>query len=91
MGLDLVCRIDDEQFHDVTFVLKDGATVRAHKVILASRCERFRGMFSSGMVESEYQAAIHIPNVKKKTFVSLLHWVVPFLPPSSARLAPDNC
>lgn len=75
VGLDLVSRVDDNQFHDVTFVLKDGETVRAHKVILASRCERFRGMFSSGMVESEYQAAIHIPNVKKKTFISLMHWL----------------
>mmetsp|Transcript_207 Transcript_207/g.706 ORF Transcript_207/g.706 Transcript_207/m.706 type:complete len:714 (+) Transcript_207:176-2317(+) len=75
VGLDLASLIDNESFHDVTFVLQGGETVRAHKAILSARCERFRGMFTSGMVESKYQAAIEVPTVRKPAFLSLMHWL----------------
>ena len=37
---------------DVTFVVED-QTVKAHKVILCSRCQYFHGLLNSGMQESQ--------------------------------------
>jgi BTB/POZ domain len=71
--------ISDDSFSDITFLVED-ESIRAHKVIVAGRCEYFRKMFFSGMRESN-QTKIAITGVKKETFKFLLEYLYTnFLP-----------
>ena len=66
---------DNEIAADVTFEVgpPGGATVniRAHKVILISRCEVFQAMFSSRMTES-YSSRVRVEDIDADTFKELL-------------------
>ena len=51
LSKDMITLLGSETFADVTFVLGE-AKFKAHRCILASRCQVFNNMFSVGMKES---------------------------------------
>ena len=53
---------DSEQFSDVIIVCQDGEEIFAHKIVLCSRCEPFRAMFSHSFREAgEAKVKLHYP------------------------------
>lgn len=50
---DMVQMLETGTFADVTFVLGGDYKFKAHKCILASRCNFFSNMFNAGMRESQ--------------------------------------
>ncbi len=50
---DMLNMLEQGIFADVTFVLSDGIKFKAHKCILASRCNFFASMFNVGMREAQ--------------------------------------
>lgn len=65
----------DPTFADVVFILEKGAfEIRAHKCIIASRCEVFKSMLTSSMKESR-ENRIEIPDTKYEVFNSLLEYL----------------
>lgn len=76
--------LNDELFSDVTFVCEDGVKIKAHKAILASRCEVFRNMLTSGMIESRNNdtqddehgsRVIKITDTPSSTFKSIINYI----------------
>jgi RCC1 and BTB domain-containing protein len=65
--------LNNEEFSDVTFKV-EGRFIHAHKNILASRCQHFKNMFSSGMRESR-ESEILIPTTPYSVFMSLLEFL----------------
>jgi RCC1 and BTB domain-containing protein len=65
--------VNTPEFSDVKFVV-EGRIIHAHKVILASRCQHFNAMFTSGMREA-FADEIKIPNVKYATFLALMNYL----------------
>ncbi len=67
--------LDNEIAADVIFEVgpPDGDTVdiRAHKLLLISRCEVFQAMFSSGMIESN-SARVRVEDIDPAIFRELL-------------------
>lgn len=57
LAWDLAVSLDDPTFSDISLVVQD-RTIRAHRVILASRCKFFRAMFSSGMLETKQREVV---------------------------------
>lgn len=49
-------------------------TIKAHKLVLVTRCARFQTMFSSGMVESAGQDVV-IRDCSARLFELLLRWI----------------
>lgn len=47
------CLLKDKLCRDVTFVLKGGTTIDAHKTVLSIQSPVFRKMLTSNMVESK--------------------------------------
>ena len=67
--------INDRQFKDVTFVLKGGVTIDAHKLVLSLQSPVLRKMLASDMVESN-TGRIEILDVNPKAieiFVNTLY------------------
>eukprot|EP01090_Pellita_catalonica_P017055 TRINITY_DN506_c0_g1_i1.p1 TRINITY_DN506_c0_g1~~TRINITY_DN506_c0_g1_i1.p1 ORF type:complete len:630 (-),score=126.05 TRINITY_DN506_c0_g1_i1:47-1936(-) len=71
--IDLKDLLQDELFADVTFVV-DGKEIRAHKSILASRCDRFRTMFQSEFAEGGDNPTIEVKDVLYEVFSALLNY-----------------
>jgi RCC1 and BTB domain-containing protein len=71
---DLKDMVDDDQYSDVTFLV-EGRPVKAHRAVLAKRCEHFAAMFRSGMRESSPDAEIPVPNVSRPVFLLLLEYL----------------
>ena len=63
----------DDEHSDVAFVVEN-ETFRAHRNILARRCEFFHKMFTSGMRESTAET-IPLDNISKADFSVLLHYL----------------
>ena len=63
----------DDEFSDVTIVVEN-EPIRAHRIILARRCEFFYKMFTSGMREST-ETTIPLSGVSKTVFMLLLHYI----------------
>lgn len=59
---------------DVTFVLEGGQKMKAHKCIIASRCEVFSNMFLHSMKEQQ-EAVITVQDVTSQTFKYLLEYI----------------
>ncbi|MDP2438750.1 MAG: BTB/POZ domain-containing protein, partial [archaeon] len=57
---------------DVHFLLEDGSSVWAHKVVLSLRSLVFRAMLSSGMIESEQLPHIAIKDIDPQAFRCLV-------------------
>eukprot|EP01102_Stenamoeba_stenopodia_P019819 TRINITY_DN756_c0_g2_i1.p1 TRINITY_DN756_c0_g2~~TRINITY_DN756_c0_g2_i1.p1 ORF type:complete len:946 (+),score=195.85 TRINITY_DN756_c0_g2_i1:30-2840(+) len=58
-------------FSDVVFVLKDGKTAAAHRIILASWSDFFKALFTNGMRESSQQE-IRLDDVSHAAFSLML-------------------
>ena len=65
--------LDDEEFADVTFQVKE-EKIKAHKVILAARSPYFESMFRSGMKESIANEVV-IPDVDPDVFAKMLQFL----------------
>ena len=63
-----------DMFHDVTFVVDD-ERVPAHRVVLASRCEYFRSMFSDGFQESSSSEIQLRDGISAGAFKALLRYL----------------
>ena len=75
VGQDLAILVNNPQFCDVCFLLKDDERAYGHRAILYARCEHFRGMFNSGMKESQQLAPIDLSHIEYLPFVAMLKWV----------------
>lgn len=73
---------------DVTFRLVGGASVVAHRALLAGRCEYFRAMFRSGMAEAR-QAEVELKSelVTAPALLALLRYLYTG---STAELVPET-
>jgi BTB/POZ domain len=60
------------EFSDITFIV-EGKKFFAHKLILSLSSDRFKVMFSNGMIESK-QSLIEIPNISYPVFSSIMHY-----------------
>jgi len=65
--------LEEPTMPDVCFLIGD-VTIKAHKCMLASRCERFRAMFTSKMIEAT-SPTIRIENHTPECFRALLHYL----------------
>lgn len=67
---DLASMLEDQLFCDVTFIVEN-TRIPAHKAVLAARCERFKAMFTSQLMESN-SSEITIQDTKADVFRSKL-------------------
>lgn len=65
--------VNNPLFSDVTFVV-EGQKVLAHRSILYSRCEYFRGMFEVGMRETTAKE-ISVPGVNYVVFLGVMEYI----------------
>jgi len=75
VGQDLSILVNNAQFCDVCFRLKNEQFAYGHRAILYARCEHFRGMFDSGMKESQSLDPIDLSHIEYAPFVQLLIWI----------------
>lgn len=66
---DLASMLQDQLFCDVTFVVEN-VRIPAHKAILAARCEQFKAMFTSELMEATSNE-ITIQDTKADVFKSI--------------------
>ncbi|GET00947.1 BTB/POZ protein [Rhizophagus clarus] len=71
---DVVDYFKNELFVDVEFLFDCGSTLKAHRIILATRCNYFKTMFQSGFKESNLDK-IPIHYVKYDVFNVILHYI----------------
>lgn len=71
---DMKNMLNDELFSDIIFVLEGKNTIKAHKAILASRCEVFRSMISSSMQEGQ-KDHIEIKDTNTEVFKHLINYI----------------
>eukprot|EP01103_Thecamoeba_quadrilineata_P018925 TRINITY_DN7469_c0_g1_i1.p1 TRINITY_DN7469_c0_g1~~TRINITY_DN7469_c0_g1_i1.p1 ORF type:complete len:796 (+),score=82.08 TRINITY_DN7469_c0_g1_i1:63-2390(+) len=62
------------EFSDIEFVMNDGTTMKAHKVILSLRCEWFRMMFETSFSEKN-KHSIRIDDIEPSMFNEILQYV----------------
>lgn len=75
VGQELRILVNNRQFADVCFLTRGGREIYAHRAILHSRCEHFRGMFDSGMRESYSINPIDISHIETELFLQIITWV----------------
>jgi len=71
--------LDSGKQSDVTFVVQ-GEMIKAHKLVLTTRCKHFETMFDSGMSET-FSNKIEINDIKPKTFKEFLRFLYTFVAP----------
>lgn len=64
----------DGSFSDVSFILEDGSVIKAHKAILASRCEVFKSMLTSAMKEGT-KDEIEIKDTNAEVFRNIISYI----------------
>lgn len=64
---------NQQEFSDITFIV-EGKKFHAHKLILSLLSERFRAMFSNGMIESK-KSEIEINNISYPVFSSIMQYL----------------
>lgn len=75
LSRDLGSMIGDPEFADVRFIA-EGRAVAAHRFILEARCEYFRAMFRSGMMEGYSMKSEVIDVVVPDSFVGFLRLLI---------------
>jgi len=65
--------LEEPTMPDICFILGE-TRIMAHKCMLASRCDRFRAMFASRMIEAT-SPTIKIENHTPECFRALLHYL----------------
>lgn len=66
--------LNDELFSDITFLLEDSIKIRAHRSILASRCDVFKSMFLSSMQEGS-KDEIEIKDTNAEVFRAIINYI----------------
>jgi speckle-type POZ protein len=66
--------LTDGIFSDVTFILEGDTRIKAHKAILASRCETFKMMLSSHMKEGTSDE-IEIKDTNCQVFRNIINYI----------------
>ncbi|RIA93754.1 hypothetical protein C1645_735334 [Glomus cerebriforme] len=64
----------NESFTDVEFLFDCGSTLKAHRIILATRCNYFKTMFKSGFKESTLDK-VPIRFVRYEVFYVMLYYI----------------
>lgn len=64
----------NESFSDIEFVFDCGSTLKAHRIILATRCNYFKMMFQGGFKESNLDK-VPIRYVRYDVFYAILHYI----------------
>eukprot|EP00029_Vermamoeba_vermiformis_P010522 TRINITY_DN553_c0_g2_i1.p1 TRINITY_DN553_c0_g2~~TRINITY_DN553_c0_g2_i1.p1 ORF type:complete len:701 (-),score=114.21 TRINITY_DN553_c0_g2_i1:768-2870(-) len=68
-------KAQEDRFSDITFTFDNcSSKLYAHKIILSSRCEYFRGLFDLGMKESK-QNTMHITEWSFESFKIMLQFL----------------
>ena len=62
-----------EEFSDITFIV-EGKQFHAHKLVLSLLSEKFKAMFTNGMIESK-QKVLDIQNISYPVFSSIMHYL----------------
>jgi len=65
--------LDSGKESDISFVVQ-GEKIKAHKVLLTTRCKHFESMFDSGMAES-HSKEVTVNDIKPKTFKDFLRFL----------------
>ncbi|DAZ93819.1 TPA: hypothetical protein N0F65_004208 [Lagenidium giganteum] len=65
--------VNAEEFSDVSFLV-EGRVIYAHRIILSLLSERFRGMFTSGFLESQ-QKQIVVPDIRYAVFLKMMAYL----------------
>eukprot|EP01117_Protostelium_nocturnum_P017595 TRINITY_DN7189_c0_g1_i1.p1 TRINITY_DN7189_c0_g1~~TRINITY_DN7189_c0_g1_i1.p1 ORF type:complete len:562 (-),score=171.19 TRINITY_DN7189_c0_g1_i1:36-1721(-) len=86
IGNDFQFSLENGRFSDVTFECLDKVQIRAHKVILVSRCEQLGSMFEGGMRESRMEVIpIQFNSQVFKLFLQFLYTAsTPNITPTTA-------
>ena len=71
---DLKNLMKEGYFSDVSFILEDGSVIKAHKAILASRCEVFKTMLTSSMKEG-LKDEIEIKDTNPEVFKNIINYI----------------
>mmetsp|Transcript_19804 Transcript_19804/g.22117 ORF Transcript_19804/g.22117 Transcript_19804/m.22117 type:complete len:102 (+) Transcript_19804:383-688(+) len=66
--------LNDELFSDITLILDDGVEIKAHKAVLASRCEVFKVMLTSQMQEGQ-KNSIEIKDTQSDVFKAIISFI----------------
>lgn len=66
--------LSDGTFSDLTFILDGGERIKAHKAILASRCDVFKTMLSSAMREG-LKDEIEIKDTSPEVFKNIINYI----------------
>ncbi|EEA05890.1 kelch motif family protein [Cryptosporidium muris RN66] len=70
----LGCLVDNPDFSDVVFILKNGETLYAHKCILIAQSSYFKAMFKVGMRESSSET-IYLHHICKREFYAIIKFL----------------
>jgi len=65
--------LDSEEDADITFVVKE-EKIKAHRLVLSTRCPYFKAMLASGMDESVTNE-VNIPDIEPEVFKELLKFL----------------
>jgi len=71
---DMGSLLNDELFSDITLILDDGVEIKAHKAVLASRCEVFKVMLTSQMQEGQ-KNSIEIKDTQSDVFKAIISFI----------------
>jgi len=74
LSTDLGQGVNNPEFSDVQFQMDDGTILYAHKIILVTRSNHFRAMFTHGLKESN-QEKVEIKGVSPHAFLLLLYYI----------------
>ena len=74
--------LDSGNDSDVTFVVQ-GEKIKAHKLVLTTRCKHFESMFNSGMSET-FLKEVEIKDISLKAFKELLRFLYTDVAPKYA-------
>lgn len=67
--------LENNTFSDITFILKDGTEIKAHKCILASRSQYFNTLLNSQFQEAIINKIYIEDNISEKSFKILLNFI----------------
>jgi hypothetical protein len=65
------------KWSDISFTLQDSdgpVQIKCHRALLSTRCDKFKAMFSSGLLESRL-ASIDLPDISLDAFNAMLYYI----------------
>jgi len=79
--------LDDERHADVTFIVQ-GHRIKAHRLILTTRCSYFEKMFQADMIESRSNE-VEVPDIRPAVFNQLLRYLYTDEPPTYSDMTAE--